>query len=198
MSTVINYKISSLDKDVLRDLYFKMLKSRMIEEKMLILLRQGKISKWFAGIGQEAISAGVVSALDVDEYILPMHRNLGIFTGREIPLNRLFSQFQGKKNGFTNGRDRSFHFGTNDYHIVGMISHLGPQMAVADGIALANKLKLNQKVCLVFTGEGGTSEGDFHEALNVASVWKLPVIFLIFLFVIFLISYLFLDNSILY
>ena len=156
-----------------------MLKSRMIEEKMLILLRQGKISKWFAGIGQEAISAGVVSALDVDEYILPMHRNLGIFTGREIPLNRLFSQFQGKKNGFTNGRDRSFHFGTNDYHIVGMISHLGPQMAVADGIALANKLKLNQKVCLVFSGEGGTSEGDFHEALNVASVWKLPVIFLI-------------------
>jgi 2-oxoisovalerate dehydrogenase E1 component len=179
MSVLMNYKKSGLDLDTLLDLYAKMLKSRMIEEKMLILLRQGKISKWFSGIGQEAISSGVVAALEKDEYILPMHRNLGVFTGREIPLDRLFSQFQGKKNGFTNGRDRSFHFGTNDYSIVGMISHLGPQMAVADGIALGNKLKLNKKVCLVFSGEGGTSEGDFHEALNVASVWKLPVIFLI-------------------
>ena len=175
----MKYNISNLEKIEIFDLYEKMLKSRMIEEKMLILLRQGKISKWFSGIGQEGISAGVVSALEDDEYILPMHRNLGIFTGRGIPLEKLFSQFQGKSNGFTNGRDRSFHFGTNDYNIVGMISHLGPQLALADGIALANKLEKNRKVCVVFTGEGGTSEGDFHEALNVASVWSLPVIFLI-------------------
>ena len=154
-----------------------MLKPRMIEEKMLLLLRQGKISKWFSGIGQEAISAAVTNSLDIDEYILPMHRNLGIFTGRNISLQRLFSQFQGKKSGFTSGRDRSFHFGSIEHNIVGMISHLGPQMGVANGIALANKLNKNQKVCLVFTGEGGTSEGDFHEALNVASVWSLPVIF---------------------
>ena len=179
MSIKINFKSSSINSNILIDLYHKMLKSRMIEEKMLILLRQGKISKWFSGIGQEAVSAGSVAALNEDEFILPMHRNLGIFTGRGIPLNKLFSQFQGKKNGFTNGRDRSFHFGTIDHHIVGMISHLGPQLAVADGIALANKLSKNNKVCLVFTGEGGTSEGDFHEALNVASVWNLPVIFLI-------------------
>ena len=152
---------------------------RLIEEKMLILLRQGKISKWFSGIGQEAISVGAALALNNEEYILPMHRNLGVFTTREVPFQRLFSQFQGKMNGFTKGRDRSFHFGTQDYNIVGMISHLGPQMGIADGIALSHLLKKEKKVSLVFTGDGGTSEGDFHEAVNVASVWKLPVIFVI-------------------
>ena len=146
---------------------------------MLILLRQGRISKWFGGIGQEAISVGVTNALHAEEYILPMHRNLGVFTSRNIPLHRLFSQFQGKKSGFTNGRDRSFHFGTKEHHIIGMISHLGPQLALADGIALANKLKDTKDVCVVFTGDGGTSEGDFHEALNVAAVWDLPVIFVV-------------------
>jgi 2-oxoisovalerate dehydrogenase E1 component len=150
-----------------------------VEEKMLILLRQGKISKWFSGIGQEAISVGVAYALSQDEYILPMHRNLGVFTTKNIPLDRLFSQFQGKLNGFTKGRDRSFHFGAQEYNIIGMISHLGPQLGVADGIALANKLKDNKKTTAVFTGDGGASEGDFHEALNVAAVWDLPVIFVI-------------------
>jgi len=160
-------------------LYRAMLKPRLIEEKMLILLRQGKVSKWFSGIGQEAISIGVTAALDKEEYILPMHRNLGVFTTRDIPLYRLFSQWQGKANGFTRGRDRSFHFGTQEYKIIGMISHLGPQLGVADGIALAHKLKQENKVTAVFTGEGGTSEGDFHEALNIASVWDLPVMFCI-------------------
>lgn len=146
---------------------------------MLILLRQGKISKWFSGIGQEAIAVGVTMALKKEEFILPMHRNLGVFTTRDIPLHRLFGQWQGKASGFTKGRDRSFHFGTQDYKIVGMISHLGPQLGVADGIALANKLKDNKLATAVFTGEGGTSEGDFHEALNIASVWQLPVLFCI-------------------
>lgn len=159
------------------ELYQAMLTSRMIEEKMLVLLRQGKISKWFSGIGQEAIAVGVTSALDMDEYILPMHRNLGVFTTRKIPLYRLFGQWQGKDIGFTKGRDRSFHFGTHEHHIIGMISHLGPQLGVADGIALGNLLKKQPKVCAVFSGEGGTSEGDFHEALNIASVWSLPVLF---------------------
>ena len=163
----------------LLDLYKAIIKPRLVEEKMLILLRQGKISKWFSGIGQEAISVGVASALNQDEYVLPMHRNLGVFTSKNVPLNRLFSQFQGKANGFTKGRDRSFHFGTQDYNIVGMISHLGPQLGVADGIALANKLENNKKTTAVFTGDGGASEGDFHEALNVAAVWDLPVIFVI-------------------
>ena len=156
-----------------------MLKSRMIEEKMLILLRQGKISKWFSGIGQEAISVGLTMALHSDEYILPMHRNLGVFTTRGIPLNRLFSQWQGKKSGFTKGRDRSFHFGSQEYKIIGMISHLGPQLGVADGIALSHVLRKQSKLTAVFSGEGGTSEGDFHEALNIASVWSLPVLFCI-------------------
>ena len=171
------YNRQDIDDSTLIELYRAMLKPRMIEEKMLILLRQGKISKWFSGIGQEAISVGITSVLEKDEYILPMHRNLAVFTTREIPLHRLFSQWQGKANGFTKGRDRSFHFGTQEFNIVGMISHLGPQFGVADGIALANKLKKNNKVCAVFTGEGGTSEGDIHEALNVASVWQLPVLF---------------------
>lgn len=161
------------------DLYKGMLLPRMIEEKMLILLRQGRISKWFSGIGQEAIATGVTLATQNEEYILPMHRNLGVFTNRNIPLWKLFAQWQGKLEGFTKGRDRSFHFGTQEFHIVGMISHLGPQMGAADGIALAQKLKNTQRATIVFTGEGGTSEGDFHEALNVASVWDLPVLFCI-------------------
>lgn len=175
----MNYSNSKISTSTYIDLYTGMLIPRMIEEKMLILLRQGKISKWFSGIGQEAISVGVTKALKDDEYILPMHRNLGVFTSRNIPLYKLFSQWQGKSNGFTKGRDRSFHFGTNEYSIVGMISHLGPQMGVADGIALNNLISNNKKITAVFSGEGGTSEGDFHEALNVASVWNLPVIFII-------------------
>jgi 2-oxoisovalerate dehydrogenase E1 component len=172
-------KYNGLGKETLTLLYSELLKPRMIEEKMLLLLRQGKISKWFSGIGQEAISVGCAMAMEEDEYILPMHRNLGVFTARKIPFEKLFLQFQGKAGGFTKGRDRSFHFGTQEYHIVGMISHLGPQMGVAGGIALGNLLKKNKKTVAVFTGDGGTSEGDFHEAVNVAAVWDLPVIFVI-------------------
>jgi 2-oxoisovalerate dehydrogenase E1 component len=176
---VMMFDRKNYDDETLLNLYKAILLPRMIEEKMLLLLRKGKISKWFSGIGQEAISTGLTMALDKDEYILPMHRNLGVFTTRGLPLDRLFMQLQGKFNGFSKGRERSFHFGTNDYHIVGMISHLGPQMGIADGIGLASLLKKENKVTAVFTGEGGTSEGDFHEALNVAAVWNLPVIFLI-------------------
>jgi 2-oxoisovalerate dehydrogenase E1 component len=165
--------------DTLLQLYKNILTPRMIEEKMLLLLRQGRIAKWFSGIGQEAISVGVATALNQDEFILPMHRNLGIFTTRGIPMNRLFSQFQGKPSGFTQGRDRSFHFGSQEYHIVGMISHLGPQLGVADGIALGNKLRQEKKVTVVFSGDGGASEGDFHESINTAAVWDLPVIFIV-------------------
>lgn len=177
--SMISYQTENYNKESLFDLYKKLLYPRLIEEKMLILLRQGRISKWFSGIGQEAISVGVTAAMNPDEKIFPMHRNLGVFTTREVPLFNLFTQWQGKASGFTKGRDRSFHFGTKDYNIVGMISHLGPQLSLASGVALAYKLKQEQKVSVAFTGEGGTSQGEFHEALNLASVWQLPVIFVI-------------------
>ena len=176
---VMMFDRKNYDDETLLSLYKAILLPRMIEEKMLLLLRKGKISKWFSGIGQEAISVGLAMALHKDEYILPMHRNLGVFTVRGLPLDRLFKQLQGKFNGFSKGRERSFHFGTNDYHIVGMISHLGPQLGIADGIGLASLLKKEKKVTAVFSGDGGTSEGDFHEAMNVAAVWNLPVIFVI-------------------
>lgn len=173
------YERAGLSDSQLVALYRNVLKPRMIEEKMLSQLRQGKISKWFSGIGQEAISVGVTMALNSEEYILPMHRNLAVFTTREIPLVRLFSQFQGKANGYTKGRDRSFHFGVKEANIIGMISHLGPQLGIADGVALAQKLGIEKGITAVFTGDGGASEGDFHESLNVAAVWDLPVMFVV-------------------
>jgi 2-oxoisovalerate dehydrogenase E1 component len=175
----MKFDAATYSSEELIDLYKQLLLPRMIEEKMLILLRQGRISKWFSGIGQEAVAVGATMALEKDEYIMPMHRNLGVFTGRGMPLDKLFMQWQGSKDGYSKGRERSFHFGSPEHHICGMISHLGPQLAIADGVALAHKLNREQKVSLAFSGDGATSEGDFHEALNVAAVWNLPVIFLI-------------------
>ena len=175
----MNFSQRELSNDELVKLYKSILLPRMIEEKMLLLLRQGKISKWFSGIGQEAISVGVTAAMDQDEWIMPLHRNLAVFTGRNMPLSKLFMQWQGNKEGYSKGRERSFHFGSAAHHVCGMISHLGPQLAIADGVALAYKLDKKQKVSVAFTGDGGTSEGDFHEALNTAAVWDLPVIFVI-------------------
>ena len=175
----LTFDRGSLDNAELLAIHEHLLRPRLIEEKMLSMLRQGRISKWFSGIGQEAVAVGAALAMESDEYILPMHRNLGTFTSRGVPMARLFSQFQGRANGFTKGRDRSFHFGTQEYRIVGMISHLGPQLGVADGIALAHKLRHERKCTLVFTGDGATSEGDFHESVNTAAVWDLPVIIVI-------------------
>src|SRR5690349_17732386 len=175
----MHFDRKSFSNEELITLYKNLLWPRMIEEKMLLLLRQGRISKWFSGIGQEAIAVGATLAMQEDEWIMPLHRNLGVFTTRKIPLHKLFMQWQGNKEGYSKGRERSFHFGSREHHICGMISHLGPQLAIADGVALAYKLRKQQKVSLAFSGEGGTSEGDFHEALNTAAVWDLPVIFLI-------------------
>ena len=175
----MQFNRQEFSNDQLLEFYHRLLWPRMIEEKMLVLLRQGKISKWFSGIGQEAISVGVTMALQEDEWIMPLHRNLGVFTSRNMPLSKLFMQWQGAKEGYSKGRERSFHFGSREHHICGMISHLGPQLAIADGVALAYKLRKENKVSLAFTGDGGTSEGDFHEALNTAAVWELPVIFVI-------------------
>jgi len=175
----MQFERKGLSDEQLISLYRNILLPRLIEEKMLLLLRQGRISKWFSGIGQEAIAVGATMALQADEWIMPLHRNLGVFTARGLPLSKLFMQWQGNQEGYSHGRERSFHFGTKEYHICGMISHLGPQLAIADGVALAYKLREEEKVSLTFSGDGGTSEGDFHEALNVASVWDLPVIFII-------------------
>ncbi|MBB1285488.1 dehydrogenase [Flavisolibacter sp. BT320] len=175
----MDFRRNNLDDDTLLSLYQNLLWPRLIEEKMLVLLRQGRISKWFSGIGQEAIAVGATMAMQPDEWIMPLHRNLGVFTSRQMPLHKLFKQWQGAQDGYSKGRERSFHFGSKEHHICGMISHLGPQLAIADGVALAYKLKEQKKVSMAFTGDGGTSEGDFHEALNTAAVWDLPVIFLI-------------------
>src|SRR5215471_11043443 len=175
----MNFDRKNLSNEQLIHFYRRLLWPRMIEEKMLLLLRQGKVSKWFSGIGQEAIAVGATLALQSDEWIMPLHRNLGVFTTRNMPLRKLFMQWQGSKDGYTKGRERSFHFGSKQHHICGMISHLGPQLAIADGVALTYKLRTENKISLTFSGEGGTSEGDFHEALNVAAVWDLPVIFLV-------------------
>lgn len=175
----MNFDRKDLSNEQLVHFYRSILWPRMIEEKMLVLLRQGKISKWFSGIGQEAIAVGATLALQDDEWIMPLHRNLGVFTTRNMPLSKLFMQWQGAQEGYSKGRERSFHFGNKEHHICGMISHLGPQLAIADGVSLAHKLRKEKKVSLAFTGDGGTSEGDFHEALNTAAVWDLPVIFII-------------------
>ncbi|MFY0253088.1 thiamine pyrophosphate-dependent enzyme [Chitinophaga sp. 30R24] len=175
----MNFDRTNLNDAQLRSFYKALVYPRLIEEKMLLLLRQGKISKWFSGIGQEAIAVGATLALEAEEWIMPLHRNLGVFTTREMPLDKLLMQWQGSENGYSKGRERSFHFGSRTHHICGMISHLGPQLSIADGIALAHQLKKEQKISLAFTGEGATSEGEFHEALNVAAVWGLPVVFLI-------------------
>lgn len=175
----MEFQKKGLNEETLIHIYTCILLPRMIEEKMLVLLRQGKISKWFSGIGQEAIAVGATLALREDEWIMPLHRNLGVFTTRNMPLSKLFMQWQGNKEGYSKGRERSFHFGSREHHICGMISHLGPQLSIADGVALAYRLRNEDKVSLAFTGEGGTSEGDFHEALNTAAVWDLPVIFII-------------------
>src|SRR5215217_7248324 len=175
----MHFDRKDLSDKQLVDFYKSILLPRLIEEKMLLLLRQGRISKWFSGIGQEAIAVGATLAVQQDEWIMPLHRNLGVFTTRNMPLHKLFMQWQGNKEGYSKARERSFHFGSREHHICGMISHLGPQLAIADGVALAYKLRKEKKVSLAFSGEGGTSEGDFHEALNTAAVWDLPVIFLI-------------------
>src|SRR5687767_11286608 len=175
----MHFEHKDLTSEQLVHFYKSLLLPRLIEEKMLILLRQGRISKWFSGIGQEAIAVGTTLALDEDEWIMPLHRNLGVFTTRKMPLHKLFLQWQGRKEGYSKGRERSFHFGNREHHICGMISHLGPQLSIADGVALAHTLRSEDKVAVAFTGEGGTSEGDFHEALNTAAVWDLPVIFAI-------------------
>src|SRR2546427_4582395 len=169
----------SLDHACVASLYRALLLPRLVEEKMLRLLRQGRLSKWFSGIGQEAIAVGVVAALEPDDHVLPLHRNVGVFTARGLDLDRLFRQLLGKAGGFTKGRDRSFHFGAPDHRVVGMISHLGAMLPVADGLALAGRLRDEHRVVAVFSGDGGTSEGDFHEALNLAAVWRLPVVFLV-------------------
>jgi 2-oxoisovalerate dehydrogenase E1 component len=171
--------IEGMEPEQLRRLYRSVLLPRMIEEKMLVLLRQGRLSKWFSGIGQEAIATGVVTALEPGDYILPMHRNLGVFTGRDLDLPRLFRQLLGREGGFTKGRDRTFHFGVLEKGIVGMISHLGAMLPVACGLGLAAQLRGEARVAAAFTGDGATSEGDFHEAANLAAVWKLPVLFIV-------------------
>ena len=174
----MEYKRGSLSNEELIHLYESILWPRMIEEKMLVLLRQGKISKWFSGIGQEAIAVGATLAMDPTEWIMPLHRNLGVFTSRKMPLVDLFKQWQGDRSSYSKARERSFHFGSKAHHVCGMISHLGPQLAIADGVALAYQQRGQLKASMAFTGDGGTSEGDFHEALNVAAVWDLPVIFI--------------------
>jgi 2-oxoisovalerate dehydrogenase E1 component len=169
----------ALTADDARALYEALVLPRAIEEKMLNLLRRGQLSKWFSGIGQEAVSVGLTASLRPDDWILPLHRNLAVFTGRGLDLGVLFRQVLGRAGGYTGGRDRTFHFGTLEHHVVGMISHLGAMAPVADGLALAARLRGEDRVAAVLIGDGATSEGDIHEAMNLAAVWNLGVVFVV-------------------
>ncbi len=172
-------RIEQFSNTELRELLHALLVPRVIEEHMLRLIRHNRISKWFSGYGQEAIAVGCTWALRKTDVVLPLHRNLGVWTTRQVPLRPLFCQMMGKAGGYTQGRDRTFHFGLPEKRLVGMISHLGAMLPVACGIAQAAQLKGNEDIAVVFCGDGATREGDFHEACSLAGIWDLPVLFIV-------------------
>ena len=167
-----------IKRDDLRQMYYYLRLTRAVEDRITALYRQGRIvGGVYTSHGMEAIAVGYASALERDDVIAPFHRDLGAFLIRGFTAGEILAQYLGKRTGPSKGKDGNVHMGDLRRGVFGFVSHLADNLPVAAGAALAFKMRGESRVVFAGTGDGGTSRGDFHEAMNFAAVRKLPVVF---------------------